>query len=63
MEPYTKKWVDKKLNIEYISISLTTMGGCEAAGHRLGYIYLQHNMKKIFLFILNFFIFFKFEYM
>jgi len=26
MKPYTKKWVDKKLNIEYISISLTTMG-------------------------------------
>jgi hypothetical protein len=25
MKPYTKKWVDKKLNIEYISISLTTL--------------------------------------
>jgi hypothetical protein len=25
MKPYTKNWVDKKLNIEYNSISLTTM--------------------------------------
>jgi len=25
MKPYTKNWVDKKLNREYCSISLTTM--------------------------------------